>query len=92
MIRLVVTIKLKEGKKDEYLKIVQEMYRETRKEKGCMEYHCCETENPELLYFIELWENEETLENHINSEHFKKFVPLLNQLKSQPSIFEKYNY
>lgn len=90
MIRLVVTAKLKEGTKNEFLKIVQELCKETRKEKGCIEYHCCSTDDPQLLYFIELWENEEALEKHITSPHFVKYVPLLDELKSEPSTFEKY--
>jgi len=74
--------------KPEHIPEAEPLFREiiaaTRKEKGCIEYrlHVKKTE-PGLYVFIEEWESQEDLNNHMASEHFKRIIPQISKFKSK---------
>ncbi|MGL4670763.1 putative quinol monooxygenase [Cetobacterium sp.] len=90
MIRLLVSLKIMNEKRDEFLEVVNSLVGESRKEEGCVEYSCLETDLKNFFYIIELWKDEESLEKHNETEHFKKYVPMLDSFKESPMVMEKY--
>jgi len=90
MIRLVVSIKVDDKKREEFLNVSKALVSESRKEAGCLEYFCIESDLTNFFYIIELWKDEESLAKHNETEHFKKYVPMLNSLKESEIIIEKY--
>jgi quinol monooxygenase YgiN len=76
--------------KPEGVKTAEPLFREliaaTRKEKGCIEYrlHTKKSE-PGLYVFIEEWETQADLDNHMASEHFRRIIPQIGNLKAKDS-------
>jgi len=63
--------------KSELLKLVPP----TRKEAGCIEYNLHQdNEDPAVFVFYETWDGLASLENHMNSEHFKNYVNAVGDL------------
>ncbi|MHB8123335.1 MAG: putative quinol monooxygenase [Desulfuromonadaceae bacterium] len=63
--------------KSELLKLVPP----TRKEAGCIEYNLHQdNEDPAVFVFYETWDSPASLENHMNSEHFKSYVNAVGDL------------
>lgn len=91
MIRLLVKKYIKPECKSEYLELVKKLVEETRKEKGCIEYYLNHNNEDNIAFFIELWEDDQALENHKESEHFKKYVLLLEKMcETEKAKVEKY--
>ena len=66
-----------ESLKSELLKLVPP----TRKEAGCIEYNLHQdNEDPAVFVFYEAWDSLASLENHMNSEHFKNYVNAVGDL------------
>ena len=66
-----------ESLKSELLKLVPP----TRKEAGCIEYNLHQdNEDPAVFVFYETWDSPGSLENHMNSEHFKNYVNAVGDL------------
>jgi quinol monooxygenase YgiN len=65
--------------------LFREIIAETRKEEGCIEYRVfTDPKNPELYTYIEEWASQEALDRHVASPHFKRIIPLINDLSSAP--------
>ncbi len=63
--------------KSELLKLVPP----TRKEAGCIEYQLHQdNEDPAVFVFYETWSSPASLENHMNSDHFKNYVNAVGNL------------
>lgn len=91
MIRLLVKKYIKPEYKSEYLELVKKLVEETRKEKGCVEYYLNHNNEDNIAFFIELWEDNQALEEHKESKHFKKYVPLLEKMcETEKAKLEKY--
>lgn len=76
MIKVVAENFIKINEVDNFKQNVIELIEETRKEEGNISYALYEdNSNKQILTFIEEWENEEALNRHMNSVHFKKIVP-----------------
>ncbi|MEG0918811.1 MAG: putative quinol monooxygenase [Anaerovoracaceae bacterium] len=80
-------------KMDIILELYEELVAETRAEKGCISYNLyADASANENLVMIEQWESKEDLDNHMNSEHFKRLVPETKKYMTKPvqvSIIEK---
>ena len=47
----------------------------TRQETGCIEYRLHQDSvNPDLFLFFETWQDTESLQNHLNSPHYTRYV------------------
>lgn len=91
MIALVSKATIKVGKKDEYKAIVEELAEFSRKEEGCISYGLFEdTQDPNILTFIEVWKDEEALKFHNQTEHFKKFAPQIKELREEGAVTNLY--
>lgn len=50
------------------------------KDEGCIDYGLYqELENSEILTFFEEWKDKSSLDEHLNSDHFRKIFPLLSE-------------
>jgi quinol monooxygenase YgiN len=91
MIKVVAKNALKEGVRDEVLTLLEEMIAKTRQEDGCIKYELYELDgDPNVLTFIEEWESMDKLSAHMNSEHFKRIIPLLGDYKASVVPVEIY--
>ena len=86
MISVVVEEKIKEGQLEAYVKYLTEMIDLTRKEEGCIAYGLHEAaDGSGAVVMLESWESQEALDKHMESEHFKKFIPGGDAYKAGPS-------
>ncbi len=69
--------------KSELLKLIEP----TRKEDGCIEYKLHQdNEAPTVFIFYETWESTDSLEKHMNTDHFKNFVSVVGSLVEEIAI------
>ena len=80
MIKIVAKNYIKKDKKDDFLKLAKDLIIESRKENGCIAYDIYESIDGKCLTFIEEWKDEEAINSHNNSNHFKAIVPKLGEL------------
>jgi quinol monooxygenase YgiN len=72
-----------EDVKLELLKMIEP----TRKEGGCLDYYLHQdNENPEVFIFYENWKNEEELNNHMGTDHFKALVAAIGSITEEITI------
>ncbi|MGL4986033.1 MAG: nitroreductase family protein [Treponemataceae bacterium] len=90
MLRVVVPVLVKDGKKAEFLKTAETLIEKSRNEKGCIEYLLVDTGKDNELYFIEKWETHEDLQVHAKASHSVEYQSLLNPLKQQDFPVEIY--
>lgn len=87
MIKLVAKGYFYEDKIDKAIKLYGELAEESRKEEGCIEYTLFQEKNDKtILTVLEEWENEDSIEKHKNSEHFKRLVPIISTLRIKAEI------
>ncbi|MGL6120127.1 MAG: putative quinol monooxygenase [Fusobacteriaceae bacterium] len=91
MVRVVVPIKVKKEFLKKYLEIVQLLIEKSRGEDGCLEYNLVKTDIEDFFYFIELWKDEKSFKEHIKTEHFEEYVPVLNGMLETNYPPEVYN-
>lgn len=77
----------------EAIEIVMPLYRElvaaTKQEPLCISYDLyVDQKDPGHFIFIEEWPNQEALDIHCASEHFKRLVPLINSYKRSDPIIK----
>ena len=73
---LVVNVKVKEEFTDEIYVFMKALHKLTHElDKGCIQYdlHAVKDEKSNFC-FIETWENQESLDEHMEKEHFKSFM------------------
>lgn len=82
MIRLNCTILIEESKNRKPLvEKATELVELSLRDKGCINYDIYGSlTNDDHLLIYETWENEKDLEAHMNSEHFRRIVPQLEEL------------
>ena len=80
LIRMNCTLEVKNGKEEEVLKDGVELVNKSLKDEGVIDYDILKscTRNNQFLIF-ETWKNQDCLNKHMNSEHFKKLVPKIQE-------------
>ncbi len=74
MITLIATMKIKEGKKDDVLKLFGELVPKIREEKGTAGYVVCQNgAAPDSLTIVERYLDMEAIQAHASSAYFKEF-------------------
>lgn len=87
MIVVVAKSIIQDNKVEEFKSLAKELIGHTLKENGCIEYCAYEdSENKNILTFIEKWENMEVLKAHFETPHFKRIVPQIDELKEEGDI------
>jgi len=79
-IRMNCTFETKEEKEEEAIKETLELVKNSLKDEGVIDYDLFKscTRNHQFLIF-ETWKNQDCLTKHMNSEHFKKLVPKIQE-------------
>lgn len=71
----------------EYLQLAKKMVEETRKEVGCIYYDLVQDTNEAgVFYFVEKYTDQEAVEHHKGSAHFKTYVPFMQALKEDSQL------
>ncbi|MDR2873435.1 MAG: antibiotic biosynthesis monooxygenase [Methanobrevibacter sp.] len=91
MIILLVGMIVKENKRDDFLKVTESLIKNTRLEKGNIDYNLyLDTESDNKYLMVENWKNDECLCEHNQSTHFKNFVNESTNLLSEEIEIKKY--
>lgn len=83
----------KAGKEDELKGVLTAAVAPTRRELGCYQYELlvCATE-PREYCFVERWEGEAALEEHLNTSHVKQMLADVETLVSAPPDIRRYRF
>ena len=83
--------RIKEGQRGAFVDHMREMIAITKQEDGCIAYDLYEAVDGSGVVMIELWESQEALDRHMESEHFKKFVPASGVYQEGPPTIRVFN-
>ena len=87
MIIIVAKYSLKPDKKNAFVDIAGELIEKSRAEEGCISYRLCEsTDNPDVVAFIEEWKDRAAIDFHNGTEHYKRLVPQLAELRNDKDV------
>jgi quinol monooxygenase YgiN len=82
LITIVAKTVVIESEIETFINLANELITESKKEAGCREYNLYQdTENKNVLTFIEKWEDEEAIKLHNESAHFTSIVPKLGEMQ-----------
>ncbi len=74
-------------KREELLRIVQKTLEPVRLTPGCTSFRCYrDVEDVNAFCFVEEWETQADLDNHIRSETFKTLLQAMSLLDEPPDI------
>ena len=88
MLKLIAEDFIQIDKIEIVLPLYKELIEKTKLEQGCIAYdlfHDLKNKGP--FVFIEEWQDLNALDAHVNSEHFQRLVPQIDQYKRQDGIF-----
>jgi len=81
MISVIAGFAVKDGKEEECMNIVKKLIAATQKENGCIMYDCFKSsDDPKKFVIMEKWESKPALDAHMETAHFKEYVPKLDAL------------
>ena len=81
MIIVTATITAKKGQKDKIISKSQDVILSTRQESGCISYELlASTEDDDVLMMFERWESMESLDAHMQTEHFQSLGLAIEEL------------
>lgn len=88
MLKLIAEDFIQIDKIDIVLPLYKELVEKTKLEQGCISYDLYhDLKNKGHFVFIEEWQDRNALDAHVNSEHFQRLVPQIDQYKRQDCIF-----
>jgi quinol monooxygenase YgiN len=87
-VEVVATFSVKDGKREAFIAIAQELVNETVKEPGCIKYQLYhDISDPQSFAMIEEWESGAHLDAHLASAHIQAVRPKFGEvLNSFPSV------
>ena len=78
MITIIAKNKIKLGMAEGFKNAAKPLIEASQKEAGCIAYDLYEDiSNPNILTFVEKWQNQEAIDTHNSSAHFTQIVPQL---------------
>ena len=75
LIGVLVSYDIKEGQTDAFLEYMKELVECTHQEDGCIAYDLYKERDGSGIFMLEVWESQEALDKHVESEHYKRLVP-----------------
>ena len=90
-VAVVVDEKIKDGQVGAFVEYMREMITLTKAEDGCIAYDLYEAIDGSGVVMLEMWESKEALDKHMQTEHFKKFVPGGDIYKEGPPGIKVYS-
>ena len=92
MIHILASFEVKNDKLSDFIKLCNELIKESRAEEGCVSYHLQQnTEKENHLVFVEEWKSNEAIEKHNASEHFTRIVPLLVEMCENAPVIQTFS-
>ncbi len=93
MITAVAKCYVKKSEVEKFVEYASIMVEETRKEPKYVKYELYrDVEDETIFTFIEEWENNEDLLEHFETPHFKKYIPLMDEMCSKPKDVNIYKF
>lgn len=94
MIKIVAKNFVQESKMSEFIALAKKLIEATNQnDEGCIKYELFQDINlPNVYTIIEEWQNQQTLNKHMASMHFKEIIPLLGALtekQGETNIYKK---
>jgi quinol monooxygenase YgiN len=88
VIVVVGRVRTSEEKREELVRISQEVARASREEAGCLGYRFYQdTEDPEAYVFVEEWEDMDALRTHFSTAHIATFMQAIpNAIEGIPDV------
>ena len=81
MKKIVATLKINEGKLDDYLEMAKELIPQVREEEGCISYTLHQSvQDPQELTFIEEYVDDEAIAYHGSTPYFQKAAAIQAEL------------
>ena len=88
MLKLIAEDFIQVDQIDVVLPLYQELIDKTRQEPGCISYVLFhDLKEPGHFVFIEEWIDRAALDAHVQSEHFQRLVPLIDQYICKNPVF-----
>ena len=88
MLKVIAQDFIDPGKIEEVTPLYRELIEKTRKEPHCISYELfINQKDPGHFIFIEEWPDRAALDEHCQTEHFKRLVPLINKHQRQEGTF-----
>ena len=92
MIHILASFEVKNDKLSDFIKLCNELIKESRAEEGCVSYHLQQnTERENHLVFVEEWKSNEAIEKHNASVHFTRIVPLLVEMCENAPVIQTFS-
>ncbi|GAA0782009.1 putative quinol monooxygenase [Hathewaya limosa] len=92
MIKVVANFFVQKNKINEFIELSKQLVEMSRKDSGYIKYELYQdNQNPRIFAIIEEWENKQALDEHLNSKHFIRIVPILETLVSKKIEINVYN-
>ena len=80
MLKVIAKMNIAPEEEDAAVELAKELVAATLREEGCISYNFCkELDADDSFAMIETWESQEALDKHMQSEHFTRLLPQLQQ-------------
>ena len=91
MLKVVSKSYVKTDKIEEFLDISRELIEYSKEDYGNISYELYQDiEKPYVLTFIQKWQDIETLQIHMNTNHYNRLVPQLEALQQKKTTINMY--
>ncbi|PLT34488.1 putative quinol monooxygenase [Bacillus sp. V5-8f] len=91
MIIIHAHLKVEPNKREAFLEHSKQVISHSKEEAGNISYQLFEdTAHDNSFVFLEVWKDDQAIEQHEQTEHFKSFVKDLDQFLLEPIQVEKY--
>ena len=78
MLQTIARMEVKGNQVDEFFAVFKELAEPTKKEAGCIQYEMYQDEASSTTFvLLEQWMNKASFDAHLESEHFKRIIPLI---------------
>lgn len=93
MIKIIAKHYVKPDQVNDFIALAKELVQKTNQnDAGCIHYGLFQHRNsPQILTFMEEWEDQESLDRHMASSHFQRIVPLFEDLLEKPGEVDFYH-
>ena len=93
MLKLITEDFIQIDKIDIVLPLYNELVKKTKLDKGCIDYDLFnDLKEQGHFVFIEEWVDRAALDAHVQSEHFQRLVPQIDQYQRQAGRFTNLNH
>lgn len=92
MIRIIAEHIIKKECIEQYHQLAKELVEKSQQEAGCISYVLEQSIEDERVHaFIEEWADQEAIDIHNQTEHFKRIIPQLGQLFDEKEDVKMYH-